>query len=334
MIALLAILAQSAYATGAVEVVSRPYQGLPISVDGVMTGKVTPATLEAVPIGKHTIRVTGTCMAGEQVVHVEDGDTGHARILVAVQQGSIIFEPDPADAEIRIDGEVVGQAPGLNVPVDCGERAIAATMNGYRPAMITVRVEQPETMHLPIKLSALGKGSLTLHVEPADASLYLDGLPLGTGDHDLSSVVAGGHVLRAEAAGYAPAEQQIILDDGQHQDLAFALVASSTVTPLPPAPVVTHSSGWWTSTRKVGVPMAAVGGMASLYGVVQYFHVKGVYSEYVDRHDRWEADRTVPDSYVQDYVDEELLPNRTRLWVASGTGVALLTSGLVLTWGF
>lgn len=334
MLVILAFLTHNAHATGTVKVVSRPTQGLPISVDGVMTGQVTPATVVQVPNGKHTIRVSATCMKGEQAVTITDGDMLEVRIPVVEQQGSIVFDPSPADAEIRIDGELVGQAPGLSVPVDCGTRSIAATMNGYMPAMINVTVESTDPINLTMKLNPLGRGSLSIKVDPAEASLFLDGLPLGAGAHELASVVAGGHVVRAEASGFAPAEQQIILDDGQRQEVSLSLVASAVVAPLPPAPVRPPGSGWWTSTRKVGVPMAGIGGAMSLYGAVQYLHVRGLYSEYVERHDEWTGDRSVPDSYVQDFVDDELVPNRTRLWVVGGLGATLLTSGLVLTWGF
>ncbi|HUO85986.1 MAG TPA: PEGA domain-containing protein [Thermoanaerobaculia bacterium] len=74
----------------------------------------------------------------------------------------------------------------------------------------------------------VGVGTLRLVVRPLDASVYLDGRFLGTGDEVARlrrglAVSAGEHLLEVVRPGHAPLARRVVLDDGEDLELEVEL---------------------------------------------------------------------------------------------------------------
>lgn len=82
--------------------------------------------------------------------------------------------------------------------------------------------------------------TLRLHVEPANANVFLNGTPLGVAAELSSEVYAdpGSIELRVELAGFAPQVRSLVGSRGAEHALDLALVrASETPASVPPAPL-------------------------------------------------------------------------------------------------
>lgn len=96
--------------TAWIAVTSSP-DGAPIWLDGKSSGKITPDTLRAVPVGQHTIRVLlRGYEAFEKIVDVKEWqDSYHVSASLHGAQGSIVVTSQPSSAIILIDHEATGR---------------------------------------------------------------------------------------------------------------------------------------------------------------------------------------------------------------------------------
>ena len=87
---------------------------------------------------------------------------------------------------------------------------------------------------------------LQIHVKPDQAYVYVDGTPFGAGSRKIS-VAPGKHSIGVYNYGFTPQVQEVSLNEGNNENLAFTLVAvSGSVT------------GPWGRLQIEGAPRAAV----------------------------------------------------------------------------
>jgi hypothetical protein len=92
---------------------------------------------------------------------------------------------------------------------------------------VTVEVGIGEDITVPLTLQKLGLGSLDLSVQPRNATILVDGRPVGSDAVTLPSVYQGAHTVSAELDGYQTARKQIVVEDGQSLAFHFELERTS-----------------------------------------------------------------------------------------------------------
>ena len=153
--------------TGSIAVSSVPTNAS-IYLDGNATGARTNATLEAVPIGRHTVElvmpgyrnVTRTvdveenwCSILNLILIPENGTAGKA----AAGTGWITVSSVPANASIYLDGNATGARTNATLEaVPAGGHTVELVMSGYRNATRTVIVEEGGHTALDLLLSPAG----------------------------------------------------------------------------------------------------------------------------------------------------------------------------------
>lgn len=85
----------------------------------------------------------------------------------------------PADAEIRINGEVVGRTPAA-LQIDAGEQQIALARPGFRTWSDTLQVEGGESRTLPTVELEPAPAGIAIQSVPDGATVSLDGRAIGT----------------------------------------------------------------------------------------------------------------------------------------------------------
>lgn len=190
-------------------------QGEPgrVFLDGVDTGLNTPATVAGVEVGSHQVEVRGTCGLASASVDVVEGRIARLDVRYQIVGGFVEIRTRPAEADVSIDGRVVGQGPTLAQELGCGEHVVEASLEGWRPASRTLDVKLGAALQVDLVLEQRASGSLELAVTPEDATLYVDGTFVGVGAREVEGVAAGSHVVRAERVGYEPGEVAVVVGD-------------------------------------------------------------------------------------------------------------------------
>lgn len=158
----------------------------------------------------------------------------------------------PDEAEVRVDGRVLGRAPFTErVAVDPGERRFEASAEGHVAASRTLTLEAGADARLRLALrEEPPAGTLRLHVDVVGTEVIVDEQTRGTiADEPFElRLDVGRHALELRASGYEEHRAAFELEDDATHELHVALHARESIT-----------GQWWFWT--------AVGG-AVLVGVV------------------------------------------------------------------
>jgi hypothetical protein len=154
----------------------------------------------------------------------------------------------PPGLVVTRDGTDVTVLVGTAMPVDPGPHVIAATAPGYQPWTQTVQVavaqqasvalgELVEVPQVDAGSGAIAPAATTAAVTiiaPPDASVQLDGKPVGTGKTTVA-VARGPHTLRVTAPGMRAFQQEVYVAGGDDRTIDVPLEANATV-PRPETP--------------------------------------------------------------------------------------------------
>ncbi|MGK3990635.1 PEGA domain-containing protein [Sorangium sp. So ce136] len=127
--------------------------------------------------------------------------------------GHLDFAVSQRDAEVTIDGELIGKTPlSGKVIVDSGTRHIRVSKPGFKEHVRVESVAPGSQLTLEVRLlPQVHTGRLSVLASPGDR-IALDGKLLGQGQWD-GAVASGPHVLRVTAPGMMPYESQIVIQD-------------------------------------------------------------------------------------------------------------------------
>lgn len=307
--------------------------GEPIYLDGADTGLRTPATLRNLSPGRHVFTVEGECRTGKADVIIPDGPKVVVQIESVEQTGTLLVQPRPAGATVKLDNAPfrTGEGP---MEVACGEHSLAVTLSGYVPAFLTIEVGGGEQVVLPVELEAMGLGTLALTVSPENASVVMDGAVISrTGQ----PVPAGAHVLQVTADGYAPYEEQFVLGDGETLSFDIALEPDAPTVAVAPVPKAPRGPTWWTLPHTGGVVATGVGlglGVVAAIELAEMGQMGREYNERVETINTARDYELYPPAYANDYRDDQLIPQRNKAVGLTALSAVLLGSGLTLTLAF
>ena len=167
-----------------------------------------------------------SALGGDPVVHAGRGETmqaATAAAFAAVQgEAMLILNLEPADANLRLNGQPFGQGSG-SYTLPAGKHTVEA------PARQTVEQEvilsSGQVLRLVVDLSVIS-GKLTLAPEPPGAKVFLDGVPWPT-PQTPRALGPGKYQLRVEAEGYETFSQTVTIKAATQHDLTLKLRPSA-----------------------------------------------------------------------------------------------------------
>lgn len=315
----------SALAAGGTIVVESPEEGLPIVVDGAPTGLLTPARIEGLAPGFHTVSVQGGCHTGSLKVLVEEGATQLVPLQLDVMEGELRAWTEPAGGAIVLNDQRLPplHEPGETWPVPCGTHSLQASLPGHHPTVLTIDIAGGERLDLPITLEPIGTATLVLGVEPRKAEVVLDGVPLGAGPRTVEGVVAGPHVLVVRLPEHREHEQQLVLENDQTLELSVVL------EPLEPAVAAAPPPRRGRALRVTGLSLAGAGVGVAGIATASWLSSRGDYLEYLHRSGEEQAGMREAGA-AEAWYAAEVRPDRDRLLLLSGVSGVLLASGVTL----
>jgi len=183
-----------------VSVQSNPMQA-DIIIDGVSIAN-TPAAVEVLQ-GERTIEVKKSgYKTWQSSLQVEAGiNQTLPDIVLEKSDGKITINSIPAGATVNVNNRYRGQTP-LKLVLAPGENyQIQLSKAGFEKLSRTINLKPDEAISLNNTLKAI-LGTVRFQIEPASATLYVDGKPISEPRQTLS-LTAKPHKIRVSKTGYA-----------------------------------------------------------------------------------------------------------------------------------
>ncbi|HHJ16836.1 MAG TPA: PEGA domain-containing protein [Gammaproteobacteria bacterium] len=185
---------------------------------------VDAAGIAEIPRGTHRLRVQAQRYLAEELsLAVEGfGKAQTAAFKLRPAWALVSIDTQPAGAELRVDGELLGITP-LQVELLQGSRSIELSLAAYKPVLL----QQDIVAGVPLQLHGIelqpADGSLALQSTPSGASIRINGDFMGTTPATLSLASRQPHRVQLSKPGYRDVQQSVTLEPLQARELTLEL---------------------------------------------------------------------------------------------------------------
>ena len=296
-----------------------------IFIDGVDSGETTPATLEGLPAGNHMIQVKGDCVTAVKQIDVAPDKLTRVDLELKPMGSLIQIRTTPPTASVTLD-RALQQNAGAGINAECGEHTIEVSAPGYIDQRREIDVDMGQVYEYTFTLYENGTGSLSVLVDPIDATVYLDGAAQPeSGPVTVNGISAGQHLVGAELDGYELLEKTVTVEAGEDESVKLTLSKVGAIGSANANDGATGNTGDTSKERSINGKRLAGGGLALLgTGLV----IGGV-SSFSNAYAAYESAQndlapTDYDAAVAYYNDEAVPRARTAyaLWAVGGIAIA------------
>lgn len=213
---------------GGVNVTSTPENGASITLNGIDVGKSTPATLERLPTGAHTLVLSHkwyetttqkiTIVAGEtQQVNVTMNPT-FADLVVEAKSDEVVLVNGASKGKGRWSGRV---APGVyKVEVSKPSHETAKKQISLKSGDQEVLTLTPEPIYSSLKVVS----------DPLDAEIFLNGVSYGVAPKIIRDVLVGTYELELRKPSFGVYRAQVEVLEGQMNQVDGTLTSMGVIS--------------------------------------------------------------------------------------------------------
>lgn len=198
---------------GNLQITSEPEDNMQIYLDDENTTMTTPATLEEVSSGEHTVMLNSKWYQPKtKKVTVRDEQTTAVDFTLEPAFANVSVTTQP-EAEILIDDQVKGTGSWNGRMLE-GIYTIKAQKDKYysQSEQVEVIAGERETLNFTLK----GKtGNADIVTTPMDAEVYLDDKKQGTSPLTLKNLLVGNYELRLEKEGYGIVKKTLTIEEDE-----------------------------------------------------------------------------------------------------------------------
>lgn len=226
------LLEREAPQTGSL-LVAGDVSGAPVYLDGEPRG-VTPTVIENVPAGEHRLEIRPEGMeVHRQTIRVIAGERLHVNPTLRpapAATGSLRVLANVPGATIRLDGEVIGQAPATASDVTPGQHILEASAEGYQSVQRPVTIEsgQQQVVSLQLEADTRSAGRILVDATVGDAIVTIDGEERGHPPVVVEDAAAGTHAITVTAQGYEDFRTTCRTGPGRNCEITARLQAVGT----------------------------------------------------------------------------------------------------------
>jgi len=211
--------------TGLLLVESDP-SGADLTVNGIFKG-TTPVLITDLPLGSYSLNFKATGqLPRTMTVDLEDRIPLKVMGDLASNMAQLTVNSFPTNAEVRIDGNLIGKTPLIYDKVEAGESEVMVAVKGYRPYIKKMTFEASKPYTLNPTLEPLPSG-LTIISAPSGAHVIIDKNPVGKTPTTVTNLNNGTHEVVVRLPGYARQKKTIELQPDAKESLEFTLVKDS-----------------------------------------------------------------------------------------------------------
>lgn len=219
-------------ATGTLTISSVPFQ-CRIFIDGRPTPYVTPATLDSLAVGTHTVRLQKDGYEGwSHAVVILKGRRLQLKASLVPDKaltGDIMVQSHPSGAGILLDGHPTGnRTPATLFNLQAGRHDLVISREGHADWKGEVIIREGETRSLLVTLRKKEPrvwGSAVISTTPEGADVFLEEVRLNkVTPVVLEPVEHGRHLLRLEKSGFLPWQGEIVVLPGEKAEISVTLL--------------------------------------------------------------------------------------------------------------
>lgn len=205
-------------------------QGANLYVNGELKGTTPYAELLVRPgLVRLTLSKKGH-LDVERDIEIEAGQRKSIEVYLPLADRPTIpatlrVTSNPPDAEIYLNGTLLGKSPLTRVGIDPGKAVVFARKEGYANARQSLPLGSGEDRSINFDLTPL-TGSLHIRTNPTNAAVYVDERKVGSSGGSgvtVDNVAIGTHMVTAKKAGHLNAVAQVTVSVGETNELTLTL---------------------------------------------------------------------------------------------------------------
>jgi hypothetical protein len=221
-------------------IVSADVPSAEVYVDGARCDGV-PCVM-TLPEGPHMIEVrSGTLQPYRQNVNVVAGQQAKVFANLASQipqtGGIRVHTPGVVGAEVYVDGELKGKAPGEFAGIKPGTHALEVRAPGYQPTEREIQIRAGDTSYVKVELVKLPEvkpvGVISVKSPVPGAEVFIDGAVIGMAPQR-RELPPGLHIVIVQKPGYPEFKREVMLVQGQIVDVVAEMKAVGRVMVMAP----------------------------------------------------------------------------------------------------
>ncbi len=213
---------------GNISITSSPENSMQIYLDDENTGKTTPATLEEVSSGEHSIKLQSQWYKPQiKNIVVQDEQTANVDFTMQPAFADVSITAKP-NADILVNGDKKGSG-NWNGRLLSGIYTVKAEKAKYysEEKQLEITAGQDESLSFDLK----GKtGSVDVVTTPMEAEVYLDGEKQGLSPLTIKDKLIGNYEIRLEKDGYGTINKTIIIKENEKIALNESLPQGKEIT--------------------------------------------------------------------------------------------------------
>lgn len=174
--------------------------GAEVHIDGKLMG-VTPIVCGDFHPGKHIllVRLEGYLEYSDTLTF--DSARVFVRDIQLIKPGTLTVTSDPPEADVIVNGSNIGKTPIAGFRMKPGIILLRVTKVHHMPFEQSVVIQQDKEANIAVQLLSR-QGSLTIHVTPSNADVFVDGKNIGKGSIENYKLEAGRYLISVEEGGH------------------------------------------------------------------------------------------------------------------------------------
>ncbi|MBU2651390.1 MAG: PEGA domain-containing protein [Bacteroidetes bacterium] len=218
---------------GSLYVETTPESGAIITIDGREEDQTTPATIEPLSPGNHTLSVRMDMYETvQQEFSITKGEITRIPITMNPTFALISINTD-SEAEIFINNESLGKGSFLVRLIE-GTHIIEVKKDKHYSEKQTLNILAGEAKQLTIDLKPI-TGTLIVRTKPPEALVTIDGVDKGKSPLVINNIIIGSHYIKLQLAGYQEEESIVEVLENQTTEIDETLKESKGSSIMSPA---------------------------------------------------------------------------------------------------
>lgn len=211
---------------GTIRVVTRPEEGATILLNGIDMGRTSPATLDRLPKGTHTITVSSEWYeTTSRQINVVEGQTEEVVIEMKPTFAKVTV-PASADEEVFVNGASKGQGTWIG-RLAPGVYAIEKRRPYHESARKQLNLASGDEETVELEVQPIFS-SVKIQSNPIGAEIYLNGELKGTTPQIVRELLVGEYELTLRKSGYNDLTEAIVVKEGETADYVRDLSTETT----------------------------------------------------------------------------------------------------------
>lgn len=213
---------------GSVHVTSNPEQGAAITLNGLDIGKTTPATLERLPTGEHTLVLShqwyGTVT---KKITVKAGEQSTEEVTMSPTFAELMVNAG-GDEEVRVNGSSKGNGvwKGRLAP---GVYQVEVRKASHRPAKRQIALKSGDVEVLELAPEPI-YSSLRVVSDPLDAEIFLNGVSYGMAPKIIRDLLVGSYELELRKSSFGIYRTSVEVAEGQMNEVNGVLTSMGVIS--------------------------------------------------------------------------------------------------------